>query len=254
MDCVATSGDVCIGYDARLAWKSFGLSYASTLELANNAPPSTRTALGQMVSPVHREQGIVWNQPRLAYSGQWQARSSPLPPLTLYQSSKGSVVWHCIQPLCSATVQHNHTTFTGLGYVERLEMSLPPWHLPMQELHWGRFLAPDVYLVWIQWRGAHPLTLVYFNGQQIDDAQITPFSLTWNSGSLALGNSAVLRNGPLINTALSGIPGLRSVFPRSLLHTNECKWRSSGELLSKGQRHTGWAIHEVVHFYRGETP
>lgn len=252
LDCITDSGETFIGYDAHVTWKSFGLSYASCVEFDGIGHPATRTVLGNSSPPTHEANHIHWNQARLGCSGHWQPLSAELPPITLYQSSEGSVVWHCLQPLCKSTVQHNEKTLIGLGYAEYLQMSLPPWHLPIQELHWGRFLSAGAYIVWIHWRGSHPLTFVHLNGHQVEGVSITASSLSWPNGSLALTEHAVLRDGPLIKTVLSGVPGLRSLFPRSLLHTRECKWRSRGMLTHKGQKHTGWALHEIVHFYHKE--
>src|SRR2546423_3960326 len=60
----------------------------------------------------------------------------------------------------------------GLGYAERLTMTIPPWRLPFEELRGGRFLSDGDALVWINWRGAHTLNLSFPNGVCVEDALV----------------------------------------------------------------------------------
>ena len=56
---------------------------------------------------------------------------------------------------------------SGLGYAERLVLTIPPWKLPIETLRWGRFLSPSDWIVWIDWQGEHPQTIVYRNGARV---------------------------------------------------------------------------------------
>ena len=59
----------------------------------------------------------------------------------------------------------------------------------------------------------------------------------------------VLREGPLLRTALSNLPGIQTLLPLRSLHTYECKWLSRGRLKEDGSESgRGWTIHEVVRF------
>ncbi len=160
----------------------------------------------------------------------------------------GSVKWDCLQSLSEVHLNIGQEEYAGLGYVERLDMTLAPWQLPIKELHWGRFLSQDCSLIWIQWRGPHPLTLVCLNGEKFEMAEVSTSHVSWDSGRLDISNPVVLRNGPIVKTALSQIPGVRRLFPESILLMDECKWRSRGELEQGGGTCTGWVIHEVIHF------
>jgi len=247
LDCVSETGQTFIAYSAELAWRSLGLSYASCLEFDGIHRPFTRTTPGLGGLPTLAPGEITWASEGASCSGCWRpVFTHPISPVNLYQDDAGSVVWHCLAPLSQVSISREGAEFAGLGYVEHLEITVAPWRLPIEELHWGRFLAPNTYAVWIEWRGLHALNLVYVNGQRVESVNVSSSTLSWEGGSLALSEQVFLRNGPLVNTALSNIPGARSLFPKSVLDTDERKWRSRGELSLDGETHSGWAIHEVV--------
>jgi hypothetical protein len=124
---------------------------------------------------------------------------------------------------------------TGLGYVEVLTLTLPPWRLPIDELRWGRFCAADGGAVWIEWRGPHPLKLGLLDGAP------APFM----PERLGLRDHRVLRSGRIGETALAMIPRLDRL-PGRVLGLSETKWLSRGALAGS----EGWAIHEVVRWPR----
>jgi hypothetical protein len=252
LDGIAETGETFIGYWAELAWQSFGLPYASCLEFDGRHAPVTQTHVLRENPPQYTEAGVTWASNGLACAGNWQPLAAEIPPLTLYADETGVVIWRCLHPLAQARIQSAMLHFTGLGYVEQLELTILPWRLPMRELHWGRFLSSDAYVVWIEWRGDHPLTIVYLNGISVGNVMVTTSALAWEGGGLELDDTVVLRDGLLIKTALARVPGLRALFPKTILHTRECKWRSRGTLSSHGTVHTGWAIHEIVQFQNNE--
>lgn len=123
----------------------------------------------------------------------------------------------------------------GLGYVERLEMTLPPWQLPIEELRWGRFTAESADAAWIEWRGPQPLRLAWRNGAEVDSVDV------------AFKGRSTLREGPLAKTVFSKVPVLRKSLPVAMLSVDETKWRSRATLQVPGADPvSGWAIHEVV--------
>ncbi len=138
----------------------------------------------------------------------------------------------------------------GLGYVEHMTLTIPPWQLPLHELRWGRFLNETNSLVWIDWKGDNPVTLVLHNGKEIQDVSVGNDSLRSAGGlCLSLKQHAIIRNGPLVSTTLSMIPGLSRIFPATILHTHERKWLSDGHLtLGDASVEKGWALHELVRF------
>lgn len=211
----------------------------------------TRTTLQESSSPRHVGSAIEWSSPRLKLAGKWEADARPI-KRTLLESSAGEIEWHCLQPRARAEIHAGEDArLVGLGYVERLTMTIPPWRLPFDELRWGRFLSAEDALVWIDWRGAHPLNLTLHNGAPVEHASLTDDELVAEGVGLALDCGTVLREGALVETALNMIPGIDRLFPFRILGAHERKWLSRGRLKKPGSGPgAGWAIHEVVRWPR----
>ena len=159
--------------------------------------------------------------------------------------------WQC--QACPARMQFtmsDGTALSGLGYAERLTLSLPPWRLPIDELRWGRWIAADGgrSLVWIDWRGVHPLTAVFVDGVRqgaatVDDDQVAAADVI-----LVLTDQRTLHRRAL-RDVIGAVGPLARVFPASWLDMEDCKRMSLGALhAAAGRPETGWAIHEHVRF------
>lgn len=104
-------------------------------------------------------------------------------------------------------------------------------------------------MIWIHWKGEKNLSLVFYQGKAVLEAVVNDEYIRLNRGEflLSFSDAAVLREGHLISTALSDIPGVRDIFPERILNTYECKWRSKGVLTKPNKTAShGWVIHEVV--------
>lgn len=212
---------------------------------------STRTTLQESSAPRAVGPAVEWSSPRLKVAGRWEADARPI-KRTLLESGDGGIEWDCLQPRARAEIHIGEgVRLVGLGYVERLTMTIPPWRLPFEELRWGRFLSAEDSLVWIDWRGAHPLNLSFHNGARVGHASLTDNELAAGEVSLALDCGTVLREGALVETALNMIPGIDRLFPFRILGAHERKWLSRGVLTKPAAGPgTGWAIHEVVRWPR----
>ena len=250
MDCVSETGDVFIGYAALLRWKAFTLKYSSVLERRKGGQTEVRTSLVGFAAPQVTDSLLSWSSAALGIDGTWKALCAPV-ERTLFESEAGEIKWRCLQPRAAADIRiGKDRRLRGLGYAEHIAISIAPWHLPIEELRWGRFLSESDSLVWIDWRGPHPLRLVLENGVEARSAQeVTDGEIVFDEGRriLKLEESAVLREGALINTAFSVIPGIGKILPLRSLNTYECKWRSRGFLNGRSAAvGEGWAIHEIV--------
>jgi hypothetical protein len=249
MDCVADDGTAFVGYHARLRWRRLTIHYASILEHRDGATRSA-TSLRRGAAPTVGDGSVGWSCDRLGVEARWTG-TAPAVRRTLLRSERGAIEWHCVHPHARAEVSIRGERMSGLGYVEHLSMTLPPWRVPIDELRWGRFLSDEGSLVWIDWRGPSPLTLVFRDGVSVGGATVadTHVALEGGAATLAFDDRHVLREGALVTTALAEVPGVRSLFPVRSLQTFERKWRSRGELTGRpGAREIGWAIHEVVRF------
>ena len=159
--------------------------------------------------------------------------------------------WNCLLPTARVCLDFSDgRRLEGQGYAEVLEMTIPPWRLPIRELRWGRFLADDgrASAVWIDWRGPRALSFAALNGAPCDAAEISETRVVLGDphATVDMTDPRVLRDGPLARTALGRIPVLRKRLPVRILETRETKWLSRGALEREGVRRAGWAVHEVV--------
>jgi hypothetical protein len=247
LDCVSDDGSAFIGYVASLRWRGLSLNYASALQYGHEREVETETTLQESAIPQVKGSCVQWSSSRLGLTGSWEATAQPIKRILL-ELPAGSIEWNCLQPRARADLRlDDGRRLAGLGYVEHLTISIPPWQLPFDELRWGRFLSTEDALVWINWRGAHSLNLSFHNGVEARTARFTNQGLETGEMSLAFGDHKVLREGDLVETALSSIPGIHRLFPFRILRTRECKWLSRALLKrAPAESSAGWAIHEVV--------
>ena len=249
MDCVTESGEVFIGYCAQVQWRALVIHYSSALTRQRDSGTRNRTSTRRCPAPALAGSILRWSSPRLSVEGTWEAIDPPC-RRTLLATEAGSVEWRCEMPRARAEISLEHgRQVRGLGYGEFLEMTIAPWELPIDELRWGRFVSDTDAMTWIDWSGAHPLTVVVCNGNVSSSAAVSDRLITVDNkrAILRIEEPRVLREGPLARTVLAKIPGVRKLLPERILKTHECKWRSRGTLEEDGRiRSTGWVIHEVV--------
>jgi hypothetical protein len=236
-DAVSAAGNFWIGYSARLHIGGFSVSYSSVLDRDGERHSLQPCAIAEIPG------GVLWRLPVLGIVGNWRGAGHPIRKL-LYEDSEGSVDWECLLPSASAETGG----VTGLGYVERLRLTIAPWRLPIRRLRWGRFLSGRNSIVWIEWEGDFTSRWVFRNGEPVAAARIDDDGLVLERGAvLRLDRGLVIRSGPLGSTLLAAVPGLNRFAPMRMLQVEECKWRSAAILDMPGaSADRGWAIHEVV--------
>jgi hypothetical protein len=249
MDCIDSTGNVFIGYSAGLNWKQIHLDYSSILYNDPNGTVKEKTSIKKSPPPTCDKNKFTWATSRLNVKGNWQSIDPPLKK-EIFDSETGLLDWQCFQPKAKSQVWlPSGSTLEGLGYTERVTMTIKPWELPIDELRWGRFLSEEDTIVWIYYKGSENMNLLYYQGNPVADSEITDTYINLKNGDYRLNfsDTIVLRDGYLISTVLSNIPGVRSLFPKAILNIHECKWRSKGVLLKpNNQVSIGWVIHEVV--------
>jgi len=212
--------------------------------------PLSRSSFSRVAEPEVRGGLITWRADALGCSITGQAEQAPF-GVRLLDRDDGTVDWQC--QACPAQMQvtmSDGTVLSGLGYAERLTLSLPPWRLPIDELRWGRWIAADGgrSLVWIDWRGVQPLTAVFVDGVRQGAATVDDDRITAADAILVLTNQRTLHRRAL-RDVIGAVGPLARVFPTSWLDVEDCKWMSLGTLHVAGARpETGWAIHEHVTF------
>ncbi len=253
LDAVSDAGEVFIGYRATVRWGRLGFPYASTLA-AGAGEARTRATVKSEEEPILREGVLAWASSPLGVKGRWHALAAAKVARTLYESPEGSVSWRCVLPAARCELVRGGQSFSGLGYVEHLSSTLPPWKLPIDTLRWGRFLTEAHSVVWIDWRketeGGPPRSWIFFDGREVR-GEVSEESVFFEGGRVSLPASGrlVLRSGRL-SYLLRNLPiSLRTSPLARALAMHETKWRTRGCIELPGKpRAAGWAIHEIVRF------
>jgi len=246
-DCVSDSGDVLIAYYGLAQWRGITLHYSSLLTLFGSGPPRARYSISKSGAPSFDGSTLCWKSHSLRFEGDWK---SIYPPHleTIFSSNQGTVEWNCLQPRAGVEIHcANNKVLCGLGYAERVEMTIPPWEIPIHELYWGRFLSPSASLIWMDWRGPFAKRILLHNGSSVVGGAVTENQVLFGTnGELTLGKGAILRQGKLGYVALAAMPGVRTFLPRRILGVQETKWRSHAQMKVSAEVSDGWSIHEVV--------
>ena len=249
LDLVTDEGEVLIGYAADLRWGALRLRYAATLSGRAPGPFRGATHLLGVRLPEARDGVVRWRVGARGPRGEWTAVRAG-PERVLLDGPEGEVRWSCLHAASAGRARTARgPELQGRGYVERLELTIPPWRLPLHELRWGRFVSDGAALAWIEWRGPRPLRLVLRDGQPVEPASVSDDEVTAAGSTLRLSDPVTLRDGELGLTVLRPLPLLRRALPAAMLGTRETKWLSRGELQQPdGRRARGWALHELVRF------
>jgi hypothetical protein len=127
-------------------------------------------------------------------------------------------------------------------------VTLPPWHLPLRQLRWGRFVSAEESLAWVDWQGDYSTSFAIHNGRECETLSVSDSEVAIPGATLRMVESFPLRAGRLGATVLPGAPALGKLLPRSLRNIEEQKWRSRGVWKAQDGSSHGWVIHEVVHW------
>ncbi len=247
-DCVTDSGDLFIGYWARMAVGALRIPYSALLMKHATEPIQSKATFRETGEPAFSEGKLRWNWPQARLHANWTATDTLSFRRTLYDGPEGEIHWDCHLPRARALVTVGDHQLSGLGYAEQLEMTVSPWNLPIHELRWGRFLSTDDAIIWIDWRGPVSRRWVFHNGVERHDANILESRIDFSNkrGVLTLDNKTVVRSGPLVRTVLRPFSCMKCLFPRKLRNMHETKWLTRGTLTEPGHISSGWVINEVV--------
>jgi hypothetical protein len=248
LDVVTDEGTALIAYAARLRWGALRLAYASVMvSEASRAACDTR-AFG--AGPWPRLDGDIlrWAQPRLGIDGTWE-RAAPAIRRRLLKTSAGEIRWACEMPCARARVIAGHRTFQGLGYAERLSLSIPPWKLPFDTLHWGRHTSAAHSLVWIDWIGEDTRRYAWLDGVEQPDACLDASAVCRPDRETRLrldGARDICSQRPLARMA-GRVPGLtrRGVGRIAAMHEHKQLARGTIERRDESAG-PGWTLFETV--------
>lgn len=243
LDCVAEDGTTWIGYWADVRWSALRMPVVSSLLFAD-ARFSQSSALRRDAPPKLAGGLLSWSSPSLGVGVEMRSAAGA----STHQLHEG-VTWQCVMGAAEARVTLPDRTLRGVGYAEVLEMSVPPWQLPLRELYWGRATGRNTSLAWIRWKGEAPLLLTLRNGVRQPAVSIEDDEVRLADGSRVQMSERVVLREDTLATTLGPLSGMTALLPRTLTGAIERKWRSRGTVFA-GERpiDEGWVIHERVTF------
>ena len=248
LDCVDDAGRTVVGYWATLAWRALSLTWQSVDVFDSDRPALHRWSVRPSAPPQQAPQGIRWQSPAIGCVITVEPRQSPFAHRLLDDAS-GTVDWTVECPVGRVTAEIDGAgVICGDGYVERLELRVPPWRLPITELRWGRCVSSEAAksVVWIDWRGPAPERWVLRNGQLATNSAVSDTTVSGEGFTLSLTPQRRLVHRALYEL-LDPLPAVRAVLPESSLALSETKWLGTGRLQEEsGAPLTLPAVYEVV--------
>jgi hypothetical protein len=250
VDCIDQFGRTAIGYWSAFTWRGVRLSINSLAIIEPGTPPRYWGSFSRTPEPKLRGSTFTWHAGALDWSLTGQALAPPF-GLRLLDGTRGTVDWECVAcPMRADVTLPGGGALSGLGYAERLAISHAPWKLPIEELRWGRWIAStgERSMVWIDWRGPLPRTVVFVDGAQSPSAVVADGRITAGGAALTLPEGPALLQRS-IRDVVGGSGILSRLLPPAWLDIRDCKRMSWGTFEAAGARpESGWAIHEHVRF------
>ncbi len=274
-DAADENGRAAIVHAAVLRFGLINLHYGAILASDSSSATQTHHATiraGDM--PITSSRGTAWTCDAIDLSISCSPPDSHAPcavqlppPHRLLDRDDGFIDWAPIHRRAMVDLRTPDFSIRGLGYAERLTMTLRPWDLPINVMQWGRWIGESASMVWLRWEGPMPKTLVLLSdagpivGSNAADSNedvistgasntcVLPGLITANNATLSFSDSRSLRDESLADSLVSIIPGLRTWTPARTLAAREHRWLSRGTLTRPhAAPEHGWAIHEEVRF------
>jgi hypothetical protein len=247
LDCIDDRGNCFIIYMARLQIFFVRMSYSSLIFSDSAGLATGKSYLMKSGKDESADQLILANN-ILQIEGQWKRIDNPIPVFIYSDNNDHKLEWYCHHPKALAEIKFKGSLFRGFGYAETLSLTIQPFELPMEELRWGRFLSDRYTIIWINWKGVHPVNKLFCNGLEYTDSIFEEERIIFAGGTYILyfNEIFVIRKGKLANL-FSRMPWMKIFFSNSILNTNENKYKAKS-ILSRNQEisSSGWALYEIV--------
>jgi len=244
LDAADDQGNVYIGYWVSLRWRELRLHGYQQLWHTLQSGVKTQGGLTKQPPPAWQSDNQLRWQLKTA-KAVWDSAAHGIHE-TLMSTDQGDVRWQCTQPKAKANIQLPLLSFTGWGYTECIDITIPVWELPFTTLYWGRCHTANHYLVWMKWDGVMSNNLIWHNGRRSTDWVMTNHLIKGSDFHLTIDNPIPLRQGRLISTVFSSFDKLIKLFPKSTFLADEHKWYSQGRFDTQTSSEPATIIYEVV--------
>jgi len=244
LDIADDKGNVYIGYRASLKWGGFALNGFHHLFRSQKLGVKTRIGLDRSCEPVFTAPGnLAWSDGKVSATWEGCAKSFKK---TLFNSRKGKIVWHCLQPKARARVVSPDLSFAGWGYTELIDITIPVWELPFKALYWGRSHSKNHFLVWVKWEGKTMRSFAWLDGKLLNDLVIKEKEVSGRGFKLQLGENVPLRQGMIASTIFGAFEEVTKLLPKNALSVNENKWYNKSFLKIGTKQEAAITIYEKV--------
>lgn len=254
LDFVGNNGETMIFYAAKLSFQGIVVHFASWIHYDSESDLKKRSHFRNVKLPEKSHNLITWHDDTFKISGTWQSLTKPL-HARIFDGDDGYLDWNCFQPASSVQLKLNDKIIEGNGYAEQLILTTLPWHIPMNDLRWGRFQSLNDTMVWIELRKENKQQWLWLNGEKLMNASIEDDHISSQEKNffLKLDRGVVLESEKkifhVVEKLLRYLPGFNQLMPTKFLMATNHKWLSKGEFQHKGHPVTqGTTIHEWVNF------
>lgn len=245
-DSVDDSGNCYIVYLAKLDCRFVSFCYSGLIHIDSNGFKTESSSFKKIAIPEGKILKI--DIEKLGIEGTWKSIDSPFIHTLLRDEDNGELIWNCHHPKAATEIRYDNMLHKGRGYAETLVLPVMPYRLPVDEIRWGRFLSDATTIIWICWKGARPLNLLFLNGSEYSDAEYSGNGIKFGEKLFCLNFSAVriIRKGTL-GDLFPGKPILKSLIGRGVLKNMETKYIAK-TTFSRNSIFvsTGWSIYEEV--------
>lgn len=241
-DGIDSQGNAVILYFAELKLFGFKIPYSSYILSLNDLIEEKSILSSSEIG----ENNSFFKNYKLKIHGRWDAKENSIHEI-LFKQNKSKLKWNCVIPKAEFILEINGKEFSGLGYSEILEMNFVPWKLPISTLKWGRFLSENHSIIWIEWIGKQQLKKVYWNGNLIENTEISDSGIKFHDKKVELifQNPVSLKDEKLLKIA-DKYPFLKLFFSSKFLQSREMKFKSKSILISEENQEIGHSLYETV--------
>jgi hypothetical protein len=244
LDAADDKGDVYIGYRVSLRWGEFELNGFQHLWHSPKKGVETHTEItGQSALEYEGKNILIWQAGGV--KAIWDSAVNPIEE-RLLDIEDGEIVWQCTQPKARASINSSRLSFTGWGYTECIDITIPVWKLPFKTLYWGRCHTNKHYLVWIKWEGKTKQNKIWFDGKCSQDFTIDDNKIIGSDFLLKLGQNVPLRQGKIGSTIFKPLRRINKIIPKTIFLVDEHKWYNKGILETDSQEEAAITIYEKV--------
>ena len=152
-------------------------------------------------------------------------------------------------PRSLAQIDLAGSRYIGIGYVERLTLTLPPWRLPFTFLLWGRHASASCSVIWIAWRGEDERCFIWHNGRPQSDAVLRERSIQGLTGGaeLRIGEPRDVCARPALEQLVNRLPDAARSLAQPVAAMFEHKMVAPSRVIAvDGETDIGWTVFEEV--------